>query len=87
MPTDNFLAYYYHFFKGIHALLLANIKSQRRVMKSRKTLDCIPDELEKAEFYYKVGAFHYDIYQGLLSYKKYQRQEKSLLNMLGMRSM
>ncbi len=56
--------------------------------KAEKLLDCIPDELEKAEFYYKVGAFHYDIYQGLLSYKKSIRgKKKSLLNMLGMRSM
>ncbi|MGI8214560.1 Rap family tetratricopeptide repeat protein [Bacillus cereus] len=71
MPTDNFLAYYYHFFKGIHTSTIGEYQTAKKSYKKAETLlDCIPDELEKAEFYYKVGAFHYDIYQGLLSYKK-----------------
>ncbi|MHA4327919.1 response regulator aspartate phosphatase [Bacillus cereus] len=71
MPTDNFLAYYYHFFKGIHASTIGEYQTAKKSYKKAETLlDCIPDELEKANFYYKVGAFHYDIYQGLLSYKK-----------------
>ncbi|MDR4439336.1 tetratricopeptide repeat protein [Bacillus cereus] len=71
MPTDNFLAYYYHFFKGIHASTIGEYQIAKESYENAETLlDCIPDELEKAEFYYKVGAFHYNIYQGLLSYKK-----------------
>ncbi len=71
MPTDNFLAYYYHFFKGIHASTIGEYQiAKESYENAEKLLDCIPDELEKAEFYYKVGAFHYDMYQGLLSYKK-----------------
>lgn len=70
-PTDNFLAYYYHFFKGIHASTIGDFNVSKENYKKAETfLNHIPDKLEHAEFQYKVGAFHYDIYQGLLSIKK-----------------
>lgn len=88
MPTDNFLAYYYHFSKEFMPLLLENIKSQKRVMKTQKNfLDCIPDELEKRNFIIKLELFIMIYIKGSYLIKKYQRQGKSLLNMLGMRLM
>ncbi|KFM95550.1 tetratricopeptide repeat protein [Bacillus clarus] len=76
-PTDDFLAYYYHFFKGIHASTIGEYNvAKENYEKAESFLDCIPDELEKAEFQYKVGAFLYDIYQGLLSYKKVTEARK-----------
>ncbi|MDR5047889.1 tetratricopeptide repeat protein [Bacillus thuringiensis] len=70
-PTDEFLAYYYHFFKAIHASTIGEYNvAKENYEKAELFLGSIPDELEKAEFQYKVGAFLYDIYQGLLSYKK-----------------
>ncbi|MFI8710099.1 Rap family tetratricopeptide repeat protein [Bacillus sp. NPDC077411] len=71
IPTDKFLTYYYHFFKGIHASTVGDYNVAKvNYEKAETLLSYIPDKLEQAEFYYKVGAFHYDIYQGLLSIKK-----------------
>ncbi|WP_242142427.1 MULTISPECIES: tetratricopeptide repeat protein [unclassified Bacillus cereus group] len=70
-PTDNRLAYYYHFFKAIHSSTIGNYNvAKEHFEKAETLLEHISDELEKAEFHYKLGAFHYDIYQGLLSVKQ-----------------
>ncbi|PGC56660.1 hypothetical protein COM24_07565 [Bacillus toyonensis] len=69
-PTDDFLAYYYHFFKGMHASTIGEYNvAKENYDKAEAFLESIPDELEKAEFQYKVGAFHYDIYESLNSVK------------------
>lgn len=71
IPTDKYLTYYYHFFKGIHASTIGDYNVAKiNYEKAETLLSYIPDKLEQAEFYYKIGAFHYDIYQGLLSIKK-----------------
>ena len=73
IPTDKYLTYYYHFFKGIHASTIGDYNVAKiNYEKAETLLSYIPDKLEQAEFYYKIGAFHYDIYQGLLSIKKLQ---------------
>nr|WP_257207765.1 right-handed parallel beta-helix repeat-containing protein [Bacillus toyonensis] len=66
MPTDNLLAYYYHFFKGIHTSTIGKYQIAKK-------------SYEKAEFYYKVGAFHYDIYQVLQSYKKVTKARNGIV--------
>jgi response regulator aspartate phosphatase F len=69
-PGDNFLAYYYNFFKGIHSNELGNyIEAKEHYKKAETFLEYVPDELEKAEFYYKLETYHYDIQQALLSIK------------------
>ncbi|EOO11278.1 Rap family tetratricopeptide repeat protein [Bacillus cereus] len=70
IPTKNFLTYYYHFFKSIHASSIGNyLIAKEHFEKAETLLELIPDEIEKAEFYYKLGAFHYDIYESLNSVK------------------
>ncbi|MEC2691110.1 tetratricopeptide repeat protein [Bacillus cereus] len=70
IPTNNFLTYYYHFFKAIHASGIGNYTiAKEHFDKAESLLELVPDEIEKAEFYYKLGAFHYDIYEALNSVK------------------
>lgn len=70
IPTNNFLTYYYHFFKAIHASGIGNYTiAKEHFDKAESLLELVPDEIEKAEFYYKLGAFHYDIYESLNSLK------------------
>ncbi|MFK4415946.1 response regulator aspartate phosphatase F [Bacillus sp. RC251] len=70
IPTNNFLTYYYHFFKAIHTSGIGNYAiAKEHFDKAESLLELVPDEIEKAEFYYKLGAFHYDIYESLNSVK------------------
>ncbi|MGZ9784398.1 response regulator aspartate phosphatase [Bacillus pseudomycoides] len=98
IPEDSLLTYYYHFFKAIHASTIGNYNIAREnYEKAERLLDIVPDELEKAEFYYKLGAFHYDVYESLQSIKyvtkakeifleqeNYERNTGFCENLLGM---
>lgn len=66
--SDEFLSYYYHFFKAIHATLTTNYNDACEYYeKAEKLLKHMPDELERAEFYYRVSIFHYHFYQPIKS--------------------
>nr|WP_275583709.1 tetratricopeptide repeat protein [Priestia taiwanensis] len=66
--TDDFLNYYYHFFKFIYATELGDYNSAREYCKlAEELLVNIPDEAEKAEFNYRVSLFYYYISQYVLS--------------------
>lgn len=70
IPHDNHLTYYYHFFRAIHLNELGNYHSAKEHYDLAETfLKYSADELEKAEFYYKLSTFHYDRQQALLSIK------------------
>ncbi|MDA2462534.1 tetratricopeptide repeat protein [Bacillus cereus group sp. MYBK65-1] len=70
IPNDNILTYYYHFFKAIHASTVGSYSIARdHYDKAEELLHEVSDEIEQAEFYYKIGAFHYDIYESLQSIK------------------
>lgn len=57
-PTDNLLSYYYFFFKAIHATSIGNYNLAREYYdKAEIKLKEIPDQLEHAEFYYKLSTF------------------------------
>ncbi len=69
-PKEDFLAYYYHFFKAIHSKAIGSYTlAEEHYTKAESLLIHIPDELEKAEFYYNLAIFHYHIYQALLATK------------------
>lgn len=69
-PTDNYLIYYYHFFKGIHNNELGNFHvAKKNYDKAEGILKYIPDELEKAEFYFKLATYHYDVQHAMESIK------------------
>ncbi|PGS79362.1 hypothetical protein COC69_12485 [Bacillus cereus] len=64
--TDAFLSYYYHFFKAIHATIITNNSEAREYYeKAEILLKHVPDELEKAEFYYRFANFYLHTYQPL----------------------
>ncbi|KLA29222.1 tetratricopeptide repeat protein [Bacillus cereus] len=70
MPEDELLSYYYYFFKAIHRSVTGKYNEASEYFdKAKVFLENISDELEKAEFYYKLGSFYYDIFQGLLAIK------------------
>ncbi|MBC6973953.1 tetratricopeptide repeat protein [Bacillus sp. Xin] len=69
-PKEDLLAYYYHFFKAIHSNAIGSyILAKEHYEKAEELLIHIPDDLEKAEFYYNLAIFHYHIYQALLAIK------------------
>ncbi|HDT6579694.1 TPA: hypothetical protein RMI67_006344 [Bacillus cereus] len=66
--TDDFLSYYYHFFKAIHATIIINNNEAREYYeKAEALLKYVPDELEQAEFYYRFANFYLHTYQPLLA--------------------
>ncbi|KFN02673.1 tetratricopeptide repeat protein [Bacillus clarus] len=71
IPKNSLLGYYYHFFKAIHTSVIGDYKDAREHFDTAESLlTHVSDELEKAEFHYKLGSFYYDTYQGLLSIKQ-----------------
>lgn len=65
-PSDEFLSYYYHFFKAVHATLTTNYnEASEYYEKAEELLTAVPDELEHAEFYYRISAFYNYTYQPL----------------------
>ncbi|PGM94550.1 hypothetical protein [Bacillus cereus] len=83
-PTDNFLAYYYHFFKAIYCSETGNQNDAREEYeKAENFLKYVPDELEKAEFYYKIATFHYYTQQALLAVKYASKAKEMYSNYCG----
>ncbi|EOW9526904.1 tetratricopeptide repeat protein [Bacillus cytotoxicus] len=83
-PTDERLSYYYHFFKAIYMSVTGSYTEAREHFdKAEVLLKHIPDELEEAEFHYKLGSFYYDIYKGLLSVKHVTKAKDIYLKFTG----
>ena len=62
--SDEVLSYYYHFFKAIHATLTTNYnEASEYYEKAEKLLKHIHDELEYAEFYYRIAIFNQHFYK------------------------
>ncbi|UZJ79476.1 tetratricopeptide repeat protein [Fictibacillus sp. KU28468] len=66
--TDDFLSYYFHFFKAIYATDTGNyLEAKLHYQLAEKMLNQFPDDIEKAEFNYKVATFYYHTRQPLLA--------------------
>jgi tetratricopeptide (TPR) repeat protein len=64
--TDDFLSYYYNFFKAIYATTTGSYREAKiHYRLAEKLLKQFPDDIEKAEFNYKVATFYYHIRQPL----------------------
>jgi tetratricopeptide (TPR) repeat protein len=62
------LTYYYHFFKGMYAYSIKNYEEAiEQYIQAEKRLDKVDDEIEKAEFHYKVASAYYYLDQNLVS--------------------
>lgn len=97
-PTDSFLAYYYHFYKAVHATMLTNYnEAQKHYEKAESLLKYVPDEIEKAEFQSKLSLFYHNTYKPLLAiryattskdvfskYQGYESNTASCENTIGM---
>ncbi|MEH7459718.1 Rap family tetratricopeptide repeat protein [Bacillus sp. JJ1127] len=76
-PSEELLNYYYYFFKAIHATEIGKYKNAGEYFEEAKRLIAhIPDEIEKAEFYYKAAAFYYQVRQPLVAVKYANRAMK-----------
>lgn len=65
-PRDNFLMFYYHFFKGIHLTSISSfVEAREHYEKAERLLDSISSEIELAEFYYRTAAFFNYTYKSL----------------------
>ncbi|MGK9486270.1 hypothetical protein [Bacillus tropicus] len=77
IPENNCLAYYYHFFKAIHNTILADYnEAKNHFEKAEKLLKYVPEELELAEFNYRIASFYYQIYNPLLAINYIQKAKK-----------
>ncbi|EIT83888.1 tetratricopeptide domain-containing protein [Fictibacillus macauensis ZFHKF-1] len=68
--TETFLSYYYHFFKAIYEMMLENYdEAHQQFDRAKVLLMKLPEEEgdDRAEFYYKVAGYYYQINQPLLA--------------------
>ncbi|MCI0766825.1 Rap family tetratricopeptide repeat protein [Bacillus sp. TL12] len=83
-PSDGVLLYYYHFFKAIHATLTTNYNDASEYYeKAEKLLKHVPDELERAEFYYRISAFFYYTTQPMNTIKYVNKAKEIFLKHTG----
>ncbi|MCC2425221.1 Rap family tetratricopeptide repeat protein [Bacillus wiedmannii] len=76
-PSEELLNYYYNFFKAIHNTEIGEYKKAGEYFdKAKQLIANIPDEIEKAEFYYKAAAFYYQVRQPLEAVKYANRALK-----------
>lgn len=67
-PVDSYLSYYYHFYKAIHFTMLSDyVEALKQFEEAEKLLIYVPDEIERAEFNYRIACFYYQTYQPLPS--------------------
>jgi tetratricopeptide (TPR) repeat protein len=65
---SDMLTYYYHFFKGMYAYSMKNYEEAiGHYVQAEKKLDRVDDEIEKAEFHYKVASAYYYLVQNIIS--------------------
>ncbi|MCD4643616.1 histidine kinase [Bacillus mycoides] len=77
IPQDNFLAYYYHFFKAIYYNAIGNYQSSRQFYDKAETLlKYVCNELEVAEFHYMLGYTLYDTYKGFLALQELSKAKE-----------
>lgn len=77
IPQDNFLTYYYHFFKAIYHNAIGNYQSSRKFYdKAKAFLKYINNELDVAEFHYMLGYTLYDAYNGFLALQELSKAKE-----------
>ncbi|KEK26102.1 tetratricopeptide repeat protein [Bacillus gaemokensis] len=84
IPSDNLLNYYYHFFKAIHATLTTHYNEANEYYeKAEKLLKHVPDDIERAEFYYRFSAFFYYTTQPMNTIKYVSKVKEIFLKHTG----
>ncbi|ALC51997.1 MULTISPECIES: hypothetical protein [Bacillus] len=68
LPENGLFSYYYHFFKAIHNTIIGNYNAAKHLFENaKKLLIHVPDELENAEFNYRLASYYYQTYQPLVA--------------------
>ncbi|MDU0153964.1 response regulator aspartate phosphatase [Bacillus cabrialesii] len=66
--VDETLDYYYYFFRGVYEAYRSNNSNAIDFFKAAESkLSCIDDELERAEFHYRIGTTYYHMKSTILS--------------------
>ncbi|AJH72829.1 tetratricopeptide repeat family protein [Bacillus cereus ATCC 4342] len=87
---DEYLKYYYHFYKAVHNTMIANyMEAMEQFEEAERLLEYIPNDIEKAEFNYKLGELYYHLQQPLLTIKHvmkakdiYKNHEEYVINQI-----
>ncbi|PFK66411.1 aspartate phosphatase [Bacillus cereus] len=87
---DEYLKYYYHFYKAVHNTMIANyMEAMEQFEEADRLLEYIPSDIEKAEFNYKLGELYYHLQQPLLTIKHvmkakdiYKKHEDYVINQI-----
>ncbi|PRT08698.1 aspartate phosphatase [Bacillus thuringiensis] len=87
---DEYLKYYYHFYKAVHNTMIANyMEAMEQFEEAERLLEYIPNDIEKAEFNYKLGELYYHLQQPLLTIKHvmkakdiYKKYEDYIINQI-----
>lgn len=75
------LNYYYHFFQGMYHWRTGEYQEALEQYEvAEKLLDEIPDQIEKAEFYYRLAGVYYDMGKHVLSLQ-YTKQAKDIFRL------
>lgn len=74
---DDQLKYYFFFFNGIHATNIGKYRDARRYFSlAEKYLNQLIDDVERAEYHYKVSDFYYNVLQPIPSIKHALKAKK-----------
>ena len=77
IPTDEPLLYYYHFFKAMHSNITGDYNlAKEHYEKAEIKLKQIPDQLEQAEFYFKLSTFSCHNQQYVLALKQVSKAKE-----------
>ncbi|PFI76988.1 aspartate phosphatase [Bacillus cereus] len=87
---DEYLRYYYHFYKAVHNTMIANyMEAMEQFEEAERLLEYISNDIEKAEFNYKLGELYYHLQQPLLTIKHvmkakdiYKKHEDYVINQI-----
>lgn len=77
IPTDDSLIYYYYFFKAMHSTIIGNYNLAKIYYdKAEIKLREIPDQLEHAEFYFKLATFNCHHQQYIPAFQQVSKAEE-----------
>ncbi|MDC7726450.1 tetratricopeptide repeat protein [Bacillus cereus] len=77
IPTDDSLIYYYYFFKAMHSTIVGNYNLAKIYYdKAEIKLREIPDQLEHAEFYFKLATFNCHHQQYIPAFQQVSKAEE-----------
>ncbi|MED1380942.1 aspartate phosphatase (plasmid) [Bacillus mycoides] len=87
---DEYLKYYYHFYKAVHNTMISNyMEAMEQFEEAARLLEYIPSDIEKAEFNYKLGELYYHLQQPLLTIKHvmkakdiYRKHDEHVINQI-----